>query len=239
MNRIAVAAIVAMIPVGCATVAPPEPLAPEAAGVAIHVETYAPLPLWAQGSGQVFFVRLDEEREQLDGMVRHQVLTSNYNRDGYAYMLNVPAGRYAAVACSREDERPTEPVPVASGSHGNWTGTVSVSIAPNSVSYATYFPEDIVAMTEVAVGPGELKFMGHYTLDQSLGLKKGDELQRHYFGLMAPQAQGRSFLGTAFSGDYHYTGEARESDTGDASRQQFEAVAQEHFEESAWLTGMP
>lgn len=66
------------------------------------------------------------------------VLESNYTRDGDIYLLNAEPGRYLAVGAVVIEDVPGE-----------------------AIAHPAYFSSEIVARTEVVVGPGQMVFMGN------------------------------------------------------------------------------
>jgi hypothetical protein len=232
-TSISMAALVVALSVACASTPPPDPVGPDSGGLAVKIETHAPISLWSESIPQVFFVSLETTE---DGRLESQeILSSNDTADGYAYLLNVPPGRYVAVACSREQTVTPPTTEVAGGTRGNISYGASVTFGPGTVSYATYFPEDMITLTTTTVEPGRVAFMGEFDVDQSVGLDDADTVQRHYFGIMAPGAQGRGLVANAFRGDNHYTGRLRAHARDGTTQREYMEAARAHFEKTSWL----
>jgi hypothetical protein len=150
--------------VGCATLPAPELLDPQRAVIGISVKTRVPLLKFPDRPDMVYFIKGDEG-EDLYTQGSESLIQSNNLEGGYVYLLNAEPGRYAAVACYLEKE--TE-----QGTYEYWT----------------FFPEEMIKLTEVLVAPGTIAFMGEYVVDKSWGFKDLDNAQLQYFQLIAPHA---------------------------------------------------
>jgi uncharacterized protein len=181
-----------MLLIACATsYVVPKPQRPEAAGLAIDVDVEAPVGLFTSEAQIVYFVRLDGA----EGLQRSAVLQSTMAIDGRAYLLNVPAGEYAAVAAAETKDRAKAPP----------TAGLSIEL-PDSTRSATFFSDELVEATRVTVAPGHFAFMGRLVVDTSVGLEDADSTQLHYLGLLAPGAA-KSTIGQIFSPEsYQYLG---------------------------------
>jgi len=169
----------------------PRPQRPEIAGLAIDVDVEAPVGLFTSEAQIVYFVRLDGA----EGLQRSGVLQSTMAIDGRAYLLNVPAGEYAAVAAAETKDRAKAPP----------TAGLSIEL-PDSTRTATFFSNELVEATRVTVAPGHFAFMGRLVVDTSVGLEDADSTQLHYLGLLAPGAA-KSTIGQIVSpGSYQYLG---------------------------------
>jgi hypothetical protein len=146
--------------VGCATLPAPELLDPQRAVIGISVKTRVPLLKFPDRPDMVYFIKGDEG-EDLYTQGSESLIQSNNLEGGYVYLLNAEPGRYAAVACYLEKE--TE-----QGTYEYWT----------------FFPEEMIKLTEVLVAPGTIAFMGEYVVDKSWGFKDLDNAQLQYFQLI-------------------------------------------------------
>ena len=144
------------------------------------------------------------------GIRQIQLLRSNYAKEGRVYFLNLPPGSYAAVA------------------------------AFNSVEgrgYITYFPKELVEQTQVTVRRGEVAFMGHYVVDQSVGLSEADPIQLHYSEVIAP-GTAKSGFGLLFSGLFQYRGSINEARWDSETRNELLVKAKEDLAEGGWMALM-
>lgn len=146
--------------VGCATpTSPPEvgPQGPAAAAVAIGLEMHSPIGFQIKAT-HVFFARLEQSDVEEKHLGNHTIYTSNYEHDGYYYLLNAPPGRYAMVAALRnttdnKDER---------------------------LQYWSYFPESMIEASAVAVAAGQLVYGGNFNGRVRVGFGGADEKQLYY-----------------------------------------------------------
>ena len=184
------------------------------------VKTRGPVTLFGltEKVDSVMFVRLEgNDRSQY---ISTQPIESNWNEDGYAYLLNAPPGRYAVVATFFAS-RPT----VESPSGGDHT-------------YTTYFSRDLVNATEVTVEPGKIVFMGEFTVVWSTSFEEADDVQLHYLRLISPGIEDRNkFLGM-LSGDYHYTATLHEVNQDGEAREKFLATTRENLGAAGWLAAI-
>ncbi len=203
----------------------PTPQDGASAGIGVLVKTRARIKLFSVKVDSVMFVRL--EGNDSSQYISTQPIASNYNKDGYIYLLNAPPGRYTAVATFRSQASP----PSAPGGGGGFTVTVN----PGDTDYTTYFSRDLVKATEITVEPGRIVFMGEVIVDTSTSFKDADDVQSHYFRLISPGVEDRNkFLGL-MSGDYHYTGTLHEVNKDDEARERFLATTKENLGEAGWL----
>ncbi len=205
----------------------PTPQDGASAGIGVLVKTRAPIKLFSGKVDSVMFVRL--EGNDSSQYISTQPIASNYNKDGYIYLLNAPPGRYVAVAAFRSQaSAPTAPT----------GGGVTVTVNPGDTDYTTYFSRDLVKATEVTVEPGRIVFMGEFIVDTSTKFENADDVQSHYFRLISPGVENRNkFLGL-MSGDYHYTGTLHEVNQDDEAREEFLATTRENLSEAGWLTAI-
>ena len=123
------------------------------------------------------------------------------------------------------------PNQVASSGHT----TVSVGISIGATEYTTYFPENLIKLTDVAVGQGTIAYMGTFALNQSVGLDGADPSQRYFYRMFAPAGhEDMNYLSLAFSGDYHYRGSLRNALQSDGEQAKFREHAREALGEVGW-----
>jgi len=211
--------------VGCAAIPPPKPQEPQSAAIGISVQLRAPIRIFSSNADMVYFIKIDEEGDLYN---QERFIRSNYLKDGQVYFLNVEPGRYAAVACYQ----------IKSVTRMNpYTGQMS---GRTESEYTTFFPEELIKLTEVSVKAGTIKFMGTYVVDQTAGFREADNAQLHYFQLIAPGAYfgpTTTLLLSMLSGhgDYYYTGSLHEKHCAKQDEIEFLANALEHFEGSEWI----
>lgn len=206
------------------TSTPPGPAGADSAGLGIRVRVRAPVRMFSQNPEQVLFVRLAGPG---GGFTGGEPMPSNYQADGYLYLLNAPPGTYVAVSCFKK----MEPVPAA----GTQTSSgFSVIFQPGATNYTTYFPEDMVRATQVTVRAGEVAFVGEFVVDQDLGLDEGDATQRYYYALFGQGEQSESFLENALGGDYHYRGSLHSSSQDAVARSHFVKAGGGRLAEAGW-----
>ena len=106
--------------------------------------------------------------------------------------------------------------------------------------YTTFFPEELIKLTEVSVESGTIKFMGRYVVDQTMGFQEADNAQLHYFQLIAPGAYFEPITTMLLSmitghGKYCYTGSLHEEHCDKQDEIEFFTNALKHFKNSDWL----
>jgi hypothetical protein len=180
------------------------------AGIGVLVKTRAPIKLFSMKVDNVMFVRL-EGNDRWQYISTHPI-TSNYNKDGYVYLLNAPPGRYAAVA------------------------TLELQSQGGGVQrFSTYFSRDLVKATEVILEPGRIVFMGEFVVDTSTSFKDADDVQSHYLKLISPDVEGRSTFWGSMMGDNHFTGTLHEVNKNEEAHEKFLATTRENLGEVGWL----
>ena len=193
----------------------PTPQDGASAGIGVLVKTRAPIKLFSAKVDSVMFVRL--ESNDSSQYISTQPIRSNYNKDGYIYLLNAPPGRYAAVATFRSQAS-------APAGGGGFT------------YFTTYFSRDLVKATEVTVEPGRIVFMGEVIVDTSTSFKDADDVQSHYFRLISPGVEDRNkFLGL-LSSDHHYTGTLHKVNQDEEVRERFLATTKKNLGEAGWFS---
>lgn len=217
-----------IILVGCATVQPvPQLTRPESSGLGIAIKLRAPITWFSKEPDVIYFAKVDEEQDLLQPQ-KHQIIQSNYAKDGRVYLLNAPPGTYVAVAAFLSQAPVLPAAPPGPGV------SVSFSIVTGRRGYTTYFPKDVVEQTRIKVGERDFAFMGSYVVDQSVGLGEADPVQTHYSNIIAPGAGRGGLLGQMFSGDYHYRGTNYEVKNDDQTRNEFFGKAREDLAEGGW-----
>ena len=205
---------------GCAH--PPEHLVAEMGGIAICVKTRVPFRVLTVKPDRVYFVQLYEDNDT--SFIQHAIIPSNFAKGGYFYLLNVPPGRYAAVATFRSQSRLLNN-PSASSSN------LTISIPTED---RTYFSKEIVKLTEVTVKAGTIAFMGEFIVDQSYGLGDADEVQLHYNRLLVPEHERIGSFWRFIAGLYDYEGSLHRACQNEKAYEQFLEKARDHLAETAW-----
>jgi len=185
---------------------PPEPLGPQRGVVGISVKTRAPLRIVIDKADEVYFVKADEAG---DLYAQGRFIRSNYFKDGQVYLLNAKPGHYAAIACYKRK-------PFI------------------NFEALSFFSRELIRLTEVTVTAGTIVFMGEYVVDQSCGLKGGDDAQLHYVQLTTPGANLRNLL-SGPSGEYYYKGAPQNVNRNKQSEIKFLTNALEHFKDTDWI----
>ena len=143
---------------GCATTPPPKMMQPSASGIAISVKLQRPLGWPTDDAGRVYFVKLKNGNNLQEGTI----IQSNYEKDGRIYLLNATPGNYVAVAAWTS-------MSVASGTHGVF----------NNVEHITLFSRDVIELTRVSVGGGQIVCAGNFLFKTS-AFGDLDQIQQHY-----------------------------------------------------------
>lgn len=192
---------VVVVAASCNSLPPPSPTDAKSAGVGISVLVRAPIAIFSGEPDTVLFVKLPESGE-ID--FQHGVVAqSNYSSDGYWYLLGTEPGRYAAVACFRSQKHSGAAAPPPPGFSMN----MSVQ-----VESTTYFPTEMIRMSQTDVRPGQIAFMGSYTVDQSVGLDGADPVQLHCYRMIEPGNENRSGFSRLMSGQGDFRGTLHASD---------------------------
>lgn len=200
-------ALVAFVVIGlwsCATV--PRPSDPQRTGIGISVTIRAPIAIFTRSAERIYFVRAEGGK---DPYSQPNLLVSNFVRGTHVYLLDIPPGRYVAVAA--------------------W---FAASAPGQSGEFITLFARDVIKLTDMTLPPGSVGFMGEYVLDTAGGLKRVDDAQLHYFSLFEPGARTISAIGR--SGRYYYAGSLHESKRDPDSQRRFLGKALEHLEGGGW-----
>lgn len=207
----------------CALSPPPPKLdTPENAAIGISLTAQAPIDFLTSLRGaalnRVYFVKLDEE----GGL--NSPLPSNYNKGNQFYLLNAKPGRYVAVAG----------LSVTLPPRSYERSTVEVYHATKS-TYTVYLSNEVIKLTEVDVGPGQIAFMGKYVIDVSTCWENADDAQLHSYRLLESGREDINMLmrGMKF-GEHSYTGSLGTSIRGGQAEKTFLNNARAHLEEGGW-----
>ena len=184
------------------------------AAIGISVNTRAPIKAFTDNPHMVYFIKVDNDE---DLYTQSNFIRSNYAKDGQIYLLNAKPGRYAVVGCYIKKR----------------VGMVT--------EYTTFFPKELIKLTEVTVAPGTTAFMGEYVIDMSVGLEDADECQRHYCQIIAPGALTEASKMTIAPllkghGEYLYKGSLHEKHLDKEAEIRFLNNALEHFEGTGWTS---
>lgn len=212
----------------CKSTPMPGPCSPEAGGLAIQLKIRAPIKMFSQRAEQVLFVRLPGPG---GSPAAGEQIVSNYEKDGYVYLLNAPPGTYVAVAGFKEMESaPLTPVTLASSS----SFSVSYTYQPGPTNYTTYFPEDMIRATQVTVSAGSITFCGDFVVDQHVGLEGADPTQHFFYAQFGDGDEDENLLENAFGGDYHYRGTLHEASTNVKAVSDFREDEESRVVEAGW-----
>jgi hypothetical protein len=200
---------------GCATPAPPARESPDLSVIGIAVSISAPVGWWHNQATHVYFVRLDDP----DHYAQDLPIRSNYTRGKYVYLFNAWPGRYAVVAAGYEKQSQGAPMGGSVGVGGGFSVGASVT-STYSNTFTAYLPTTLIDKTAVTVGQGEVAFIGEIVLDKT-DWEAADDVQLHYYRLLAPGHKDLNFLMKALSGQRHDAGIEHELDQGQATRRRF------------------
>lgn len=161
--------------------------------IGISVRAWSPFDADRLKAAEVFFVRVDNNGDPYSAT---SPLPSNHGgHDARVYLLNVPAGRYAAVAFRTRGGNPLLPA------DKQWI----------------FFEKPLIDQTVVQVTPGGIAFAGEYTVggtpwrkdadakDED-DLSAADSAQVHYVDLMFPDAREKSTLARIYGANPVYLG---------------------------------
>ena len=226
IHRFMATIVVATVLSACAGPVPaPAPADDASAGVGILLTVRAPVKMFSTKEDRVMFIRLDDEQDA--PYLSTKPIASNYVKDGYIYLLNVPPGRYAAVASFRsQSAAPATPPPGSSG--------VNVTVNPGDSDFSTFFSVDVIKATTVTVEPGQLAFIGEVVVDSSTHLENADDAQAHYYRLLAPGAEDKSGFKGMMSGSYYYTGSLHTVNRDEAAYGRFLDKSTKNLGERGW-----
>jgi hypothetical protein len=186
-------------------------------------------PLWGHTQAEyAYFVRLDEsETYAYDDPIR-----SNYRIGDYVYLFNAQPGRYAVIAAGYQRQSQGAPMGSSVGLGGGFSMSTSVTMT-SSNAFMAYLPKTLIDKTVVTVGPAEVAFIGKIVLDKT-SWEEADDVQLHYYHLLAPGHEDFNFLVKAFSGQRHDAGSEHELDQSQATRMRFLEHSQRKLADADW-----
>jgi len=212
----------ALLLVGCAQTAPP-PVGPTAS--ALGVGFRHEIPVFPDDVAQeVHFVRVD------DADALGLILSTNYFADGYAFLTNVPPGRYAVVAGSFHRSYVQQPT----------TGTTMNTTNTWDTEAVLYLGRADSERATVTVLPGQVAFVGEVVVEKVGRWGHADEQQHLYYSLMAPDEHGRNVLLKLIDDEVHQPIQALHIENGPEAREKFRTAARESLGKEGWspaLTG--
>jgi hypothetical protein len=219
-----------VLSLACVTIPPPPREAEDLSviGIAANIS----LPLWLNKQADyVYFVHLDES-----GTYEYNdPIRSNYASGDYLYLFNAQPGRYATVAVAYIEQTQSAPMGSSVGLGGGFSMGFSMSTTSTN-TFTTYLPKAVVEETVVTVGPAELVFVGEITLDKK-DWEEADDLQVHYYDVLAPGHKDMGFWAKAFSGlGGHNAGAEHELDQSQESRNQFLDHSQQKLANAEWAS---
>ena len=145
------------------SVAAPKRFDAESSAIGITVESVPPSgAIFSRPLSSVTFIRLEGDGDY-DYAASFRPIPSNFVRGDQIYLLNAKPGRYAVVLGRQFGQR--------------------------GAQYTSYFPEEMLKISEVDVLPNRFVFMGEYTIDASTDLDNLDPMQSHFIGLFEPGQQ--------------------------------------------------
>ena len=204
-----------ILPLGCATMpTPPARETPDLSVIGIAASISA--PLWGHTQTEyVYFVRLDDS----EAYAHDDPIRSSYTSGKYVYLFNAQPGRYAVIAAGYRRQSQGAPIGSSVGVGGGFS--VGASVTPtHSNTFMAYLPSALIEKTVVTLGQGEVAFIGEIVLDKT-SWEDADDVQLHYYRLLAPGHRDMNFLVKAFSGQHHDAGTEHELDQGQATRKRF------------------
>lgn len=216
-----------VLSLACATPPPPARETPDLSVIGIAASISA--PLWGHTQAEyVYFVRLDESETYAYG----DPILSNYTIGDYVYLFNAQPGRYAVIAAGYQRQSQSAPIGSSTSLGGGVSMSTSVTMTSNN-TFMAYLPKTLIDKTVVTVGPAEVAFIGEIVLDKT-SWEAADDVQLHYYHLLAPGHEDLNFLLKAFSGQRHDAGIEHELDQGQATRRRFLEHSQRKFADADW-----
>jgi hypothetical protein len=194
------------------------------AAIGIEVQMRPPLPLGVYDAAGVYFAGTNNDGEPDLSKLYATHLASS----GRAYALNVPPGRYVAVA--------------------------AIFKPPFAPQYIVYLPRDLVIQSATQADAGRLVFAGRYVVDTMIGVcpDKADPLQVRIAETVSPGVPKCGLLrmamhqtltnpvvvigGSAFplGGTVHYGGVSREAHRDDDAQRTFVEAAKTDLRGTGW-----
>ena len=142
----------------------------------VKLQTMARMDWWP--ATRIYFARLDD---RADGILAGQVIASNWSDSKQVYLLIAEPGRYVAVGATIKAREFSNTLVI---DLSTVTSTVEMESGPR-YEYDVFFPEDMVAETEVVVEAGNIAFMGHLRARPDSG--PPDRAQSHYLPIAFPE----------------------------------------------------
>jgi hypothetical protein len=180
--------VVSAVILSCgATVPRPGPADSESSALAIALkmnEKLGPLSLETITPEIVLFIRLEEGEDLRDLTDKRILIPSSFVVDEYAYLLNMTAGTYVAVAAIYSEESEPLEVPVGSAKIGGGTVSFNLDLFGGTEVHRNYFSKDMIAETMTKVKPGCIAFMGSFEADQSFRFGEADDAQVHILRIL-------------------------------------------------------
>jgi hypothetical protein len=225
---------VACVLIACSTATPreaPPPVAAQA-GLGIVVEIH-PMMGAAYSAESVYFARVDESGQ----LSLSTLYGSNFRRGDRVYLLNVPPGRYAAVAA-----------------------VFRVGFIGPASTYITYFPGSVIERTALEAVQRQVSYAGRYVLGTGIGVcgDKADPLQARVAEAISPGAAKCGLAGmllhelaskpvviiggSAFTlgpSTFHYRGIELGSSNDEGERRAFLNSAQKELSPAGWVAAVP
>jgi len=233
-----IAAVLLTSLAACSTAPPPPgPIDDESSAIGISLKMReGPIHLTSKTPDVVLFVRL-EEGESVDDVLSKEVLIPSTLVDGeQAYLLNVSAGTYAAVAALYAVEQKGTPIPVASQNVGsNMSVGVSIDMFGGKDTYRSYFSMDLIEKTRTEVGSHEFTFMGRFVGDQSTTFGDGDDAQVHFLKVLEGKDEAAGFVKDIFSSDHARRLSFHEANRDRETEDKFFENARKHLKETPWV----
>lgn len=156
---------------GCVSLPPAAPENSMGSILAVSISIKQPIPVFESHIRSVYFVKIEQGGDIIN---QKNIIKSNYYNGDCIYLLNARPGRYAAVAAFEKDFP-------ESGSQREAGGRAS--------SYNSfYFSSEIIRLSEIEVMPGEISYMGSFTLRKpwSLSFTNADEAQLRFRRRLQP-----------------------------------------------------
>ena len=201
----------------------PKPASPDAALLAVRISIAQDFGFSKTDAGEVYFARVDES----GALSRDPLIPSNHAVDGYAYLINVQPGTYAAVAAATSSEQTAAPFQDAAATPG-----------PHELDELTYLPEIAVSHTVIQVEPGTAAFMGDYVLERTPSFDAADATQMHYYGLLQPGEADGGLLGSLFADKLGFCGTLSAEDRGPTALGRFIDRAKRWLGDDGWSSAL-
>lgn len=216
---------------------PPGPIDDEssAIGVALKMRE-GPIHLTSKTPDVVLFVRLEEGESMADVLSKDVLIPSTLVDGEQAYLLNVSAGTYVAVAALYAVQQNSTPVPVTSQNVGsNMNVGVGIDMFGGENTYRSYFSMDLIERTQTVVGSHDFAFMGRFVGDQSTTFGDGDEAQVHFMKVLEGRDEASGFVKDIFSKDHARRLSHHEASRDRDTEAKFFKNARKDLKETPWM----